>query len=115
MKSVSGFVQFCNCFFFCLKEFVDLIRKDQRLDAVKHARKHFPNFEFEQLKEIRQCMGLLAYPVETKIEPYKSLLDETRWEDLILSFRLENYRLFQLATQSVLNVAVQVSLLLIFC
>lgn len=103
-----------NYNFFFVKEFVDLIRKDQRLDAVKHARKHFPNFEFEQLKEIRQCMGLLAYPVNTKIEPYKSLLDETRWEDLILSFRLENYRLFQLASNSVLNVAVQVISLFLF-
>lgn len=91
-----------------------MIRKDQRLDAVKHARKHFPNFEFEQLKEIRQCMGLLAYPVNTKIEPYKSLLDETRWDDLILSFRLENYRLFQLASNSVLNVAVQVIFIFFF-
>lgn len=44
------------------------------------------------------------------MEPYKSLFDPERWTDLVLKFRLENYRLFQLAEQSVLGVAVQAGL-----
>lgn len=45
-----------------------------------------------------------------ELEPYKSLFDPKRWDDLIINFRNENYRLFQLATQSVLNVVVQAGL-----
>lgn len=90
-----------------VQEFVELIREDKRLMAVKHAQKYFPAFEHEQLKEIRQCMALLAFPVNTEIEPYKTLFDPQRWNDLVLHFRLENYRLFQLPSQSVLSVAVQ--------
>lgn len=93
-----------------VQEFVEFIRADRRLDAVMHARKTFAAFEADQMDEIRQCMGLLAFPVDTHIEPYKSLFDPARWSDLVLKFRLENYRLFQLSTQSVLGVAVQAGL-----
>lgn len=48
--------------------------------------------------------------LETELEPYKTLFDPQRWSDLIISFRLENYRIFQIPTQSVLSVAVQTGL-----
>lgn len=51
---------------FCeFQEFVELIRQDRRLDAVMHARKVFAAFQHEQMIEIRQCMGLLAFPITT--------------------------------------------------
>lgn len=93
-----------------VQEFVELIRADRRLDAVMHARRTFGPFEADQMTEIRQCMGLLAFPCTTEIEPYRSLYDAARWDDLVMKFRMENYRLFQLSTQSVLGVAVQAGL-----
>lgn len=93
-----------------VQEFIELIRADRRLDAVKHARKAFSTYEKDQLKEIQKCMALLAFPTTTDIEPYKALFDPKRWNDLVLEFRLENYRLFQLSTQSVLGVTVQAGL-----
>ena len=48
-----------------VQEFVELIREDKRFMAVKHAQKHFPSFEHDQLKEITQCMALLAFSVST--------------------------------------------------
>lgn len=52
--------------FFCFQqEFVELIRVDRRFDAVMHARKTFAPFEQDQMDEIRQCMGLLAFPTNT--------------------------------------------------
>lgn len=93
-----------------VQDFIELVRQDKRVEAVKHARKYFPVFEPDQLEEIRQCMALLAFPTDTKIEPYRTLFDPERWNDLILNFRLENYRLFQLGNQSVLNVVVQAGL-----
>lgn len=44
------------------------------------------------------------------IAPYKALFDERRWDNLIAEFRQENYRLFQLANQSVFTVALQAGL-----
>ncbi|XP_037950378.1 E3 ubiquitin-protein transferase MAEA [Teleopsis dalmanni] len=93
-----------------VQEFVELIRNNRRSDAVKHARKHFPTFEKTQLTEICKCMALLAYNPDTNIEPYKSLFDLKRWDQLILNFRNENYRLFQLSTQSLLSVGIQAGL-----
>lgn len=93
-----------------VQEFVELVRQNNRKDAVKHARKYFPAFEKDQLKEICECMALLAFQPNTAIEPYKRLFDTARWNDLVLNFRNENYRLFQLSTQSLLSVAIQVGL-----
>lgn len=93
-----------------VQEFVELIREDRRLEAVRHAQKYFPAFEQEQLKEIRECMALLAFSVSTEIEKYQKLFNPDRWNELVLKFRLENYRIFQLPTQSVLGVTVQAGL-----
>lgn len=48
-----------------VQEFVELIRSDRRMEAIKHARKHFPSFEDEHLCTIQQVMALLAFPVNT--------------------------------------------------
>ncbi|XP_049778430.1 E3 ubiquitin-protein transferase MAEA [Schistocerca cancellata] len=93
-----------------IQEFVELVRNDRRMDAVKHARKHFSSFEEEQLQDVQHCMALLAFPTNTTLSPYKELLDESRWERLVEQFRQENYRLFQLASQSVFTVALQAGL-----
>ncbi|KAI4461599.1 macrophage erythroblast attacher-related [Holotrichia oblita] len=93
-----------------IQEFVELIRSDRRIDAIKHSRKHFPSFEDEHLNVIQQVMALLAFPISTDIAPYKALFDESRWDILIEQFRQENYRLFQLASQSVFTVALQAGL-----
>lgn len=88
------------------QEFIELIRKDERLGAVNHARKFFPAFEQDQLLEIKKTMALLAFPLNTDLEPYRTMFDIKRWDDLLVNFRLENYRLFQIPTQSVISVAV---------
>lgn len=93
-----------------VQEFIELVRSDNRVEAVKYARKYFQSFEKTQLREICKCMALLAYQPNTDTEPYKTLFSEARWNDLVLNFRNENYRLFQLSTQSLLSVAIQAGL-----
>ena len=39
--------------------------------CVRHARKHFSQAEGGQLDEVRQVMGMLAFPSDTHISPYK--------------------------------------------
>lgn len=48
-----------------IQEFIELIRSDRRIEAIRHARKHFPNFEDEHLPTIQQVMALLAFPINT--------------------------------------------------
>lgn len=78
--------------------------------TVRHARKFFTGFEEEQLCDVQHCMALLAFPASTQLSPYKELLEESRWDKLIEQFRHENYRLFQLSSQSVFTVALQAGL-----
>lgn len=49
-----------------IQEFVELVRNDKRMDAVKHSRKYFPNFQDEHLDKIKEVMGLLAFPNNTR-------------------------------------------------
>ena len=62
-------------------------------------------------KTIKECFIPLPHLTGlTELSPYKELLDGSRWERLIEQFRQDNYRLFQLASQSVFTVALQAGL-----
>ncbi|EAW82589.1 macrophage erythroblast attacher, isoform CRA_c [Homo sapiens] len=76
----------------------------------RHARKHFSQAEGSQLDEVRQAMGMLAFPPDTHISPYKDLLDPARWRMLIQQFRYDNYRLHQLGNNSVFTLTLQAGL-----
>jgi len=90
-----------------IQECIELVKSGKKLDAVKHARKFLAADESTQLELVQQVMGLMAFPLDTPIQPYKDLLDPGRWNSLIQQFRRENYRLHQLSLQSVLSVTLQ--------
>ncbi|XP_014666387.1 PREDICTED: macrophage erythroblast attacher-like [Priapulus caudatus] len=92
------------------QEFIELIRKNLRLQAVNHARKYFVNLEGEQLCHVQRTMGLLAFPPDTEVYPYRELLDPTRWQQLVKEFRSENFKLYQLNNYSVFTVTLQAGL-----
>lgn len=48
-----------------VQEFIELVRTNHRVDAVAHAKKYFSSFEKTQIKEICECMALLAYQPDT--------------------------------------------------
>lgn len=92
------------------QEFIELVRNNNRLEAVTHARKHFVNLEDGQYLDVQRCMGLLAFPLDTEVAPYKELLDTGRWQQLILQFRRENFKLYQLSQDSIFTVTLQAGL-----
>ncbi|XP_022664768.1 macrophage erythroblast attacher-like isoform X2 [Varroa destructor] len=95
------------------QEFIELIRLGQRMEAVKHARRHFSTLEPEQLDDIQRTMFLLALPVdnfEAIRAPYRDLCDPNRWRRLVELFRYENHRLYQLGRSSVFSVTLQAGL-----
>eukprot|EP00095_Tigriopus_kingsejongensis_P006994 snap_masked-scaffold430_size173499-processed-gene-0.6 protein:Tk06994 transcript:snap_masked-scaffold430_size173499-processed-gene-0.6-mRNA-1 annotation:"erythroblast macrophage protein emp" len=93
-----------------LQEFIELIKQNRQLDAVKHARKFLSTTEHKQMATVQRGMALLAFPPGTRIQPYADMFRESRWQALIEQFRAENYRLFQLSNQSVFSVALQAGL-----
>uniref|UniRef100_A0A8C9SC22 E3 ubiquitin-protein transferase MAEA n=1 Tax=Scleropages formosus TaxID=113540 RepID=A0A8C9SC22_SCLFO len=112
LQLVYSFPEISSCLEFSLRiqEFIELIRQNKRMDAVRHARKHFSQAEGGQLDEVRQVMGMLAFPSDTHISPYKDLLDPARWKMLIQQFRYDNYRLHQLGNNSVFTITLQAGL-----
>ncbi|KAJ8709576.1 hypothetical protein PYW08_009580 [Mythimna loreyi] len=93
-----------------IQEFIELVREDKRLEAVRYAKKHFSTYEEDQLKDIQHCMGMLAFPKDTEVEPYRSLLQGVRWRALVLQFRWEHARLLHPARLPALPVALQLGL-----
>uniref|UniRef100_A0AAY4EZA7 E3 ubiquitin-protein transferase MAEA n=1 Tax=Denticeps clupeoides TaxID=299321 RepID=A0AAY4EZA7_9TELE len=109
-KIIVLLLQSCLEFSLRIQEFIELIRQNKRMDAVRHARKHFSQAEGGQLDEVRQVMGMLAFSSDTHISPYKDLLDPARWKMLIQQFRYDNYRLHQLGNNSVFTITLQAGL-----
>ncbi|KAI2797862.1 hypothetical protein BLOT_015282 [Blomia tropicalis] len=96
------------------QEFIELVRTNQRLEAVKYAQKHFSTLEdivgtSAQL-ELEQVMGLLACSPSTQIDRYRSFFDEKRWQNLVEQFRLENFKLYQLSNSSIFSITLQAGL-----
>ncbi|XP_069363076.1 E3 ubiquitin-protein transferase MAEA isoform X2 [Maniola hyperantus] len=93
-----------------IQEFIELVREDRRLEAVRYAKKHFSTYEDGQLDDIQHCMGMLAFPKDTEVEPYRSLLGGWRWGALVAQFRWEHARLLHPARLPALPVALQLGL-----
>lgn len=92
------------------QEFIEMIKKEQRLEAVHHARKYFTAAEPDQMEDIQKVMALLAFPSNTNLPTYSKLLDEKQWDHLIEQFRQENYKIHQLNSYSVFQVCLQAGL-----
>ncbi|XP_067935806.1 E3 ubiquitin-protein transferase MAEA-like [Watersipora subatra] len=92
------------------QEFVELIKEQNRMEAVRHARKYFGSVEPAFLHRIQRLMGLLAFTVDTTVYPYAELFSEDRWVSLIEQFRKENFGLHQISGNSVFLVSLQCGL-----
>ena len=96
------------------QEFIELVRSNQRIEAVKYAQKHFNTFDdfvgTTAQNELEQVMGLLACSPNTQIERYRILFDQNRWQQLIEQFRLENVKLYQLSNSSIFSITLQAGL-----
>jgi len=93
-----------------LQQFIELVRTNDLMSAVRHARKYFSNAESSQFEEVKQAMGLLVFSSTTHLSPYKDLMSESRWKFIKEQFRYENYRLHQLGELSIFKVTLQAGL-----
>lgn len=94
-----------------LQEYIELVRNRKIPEAIAYARKYFTQWTDTHLKEIKQAMGLLAFPsANTRCEPYRQLYNSSRWQMLIDQFYKDNYLLYSIPSQPFLTVTLQAGL-----
>lgn len=85
-----------------LQEFVLLIKSSKLHLALKHSRKYFSKFKDKHLGVIQKVMTLLIYPT-SKFEQYNNFFDNNKWIDLIVQFKCDYYRVYNLPRYSIFN------------
>lgn len=101
-----------------LQEFVELIRKDAKQDAIQYARKNLTPLatDAEQdckqtlLALVQQAMALLAFGKNTAIPVYRDMLDLTRWQCLVQMFKTCQFELYGLTSKPILYSTMQAGL-----
>lgn len=74
MRSLIWWVQYNLEFELRLQQYIEMIRTRDRtkvVDAMVHAKKYLAPYDETQSAEIHRAAGLLAFPPDTKAEPYK--------------------------------------------
>ncbi|GAX80658.1 hypothetical protein CEUSTIGMA_g8093.t1 [Chlamydomonas eustigma] len=93
-----------------VQEFIELVRRDERLNAIHYARQHLAPWAGLYMKELQQTVTTLALTSNTKCEPYKSLFLESRWQGLVELFHKDMYSLHGLPRESPLMAHLQAGL-----
>ncbi|KAI8060797.1 CTLH/CRA C-terminal to lish motif domain-containing protein [Gongronella butleri] len=93
-----------------LQEHIELVRHGKLLEAVAYAKKYLVPWHATEQKRIMDAMGLLAYKKDTQCEPFCSMYDLQRWQELIQQFRADNYALCSLTPHPLLSICLQAGL-----
>jgi macrophage erythroblast attacher len=93
-----------------IQDFVEMIKVNQRMEAIRYARTNFTAVEPSMMAELQEAMALLAFRTDTKCKKYQRLFSDDRWADLIQLFRNENLSLHQLCHCSLLSATIQAGL-----
>eukprot|EP00899_Mesostigma_viride_P016256 jgi/Mesvir1/24631/Mv21940-RA.1 len=93
-----------------VQEFVELVRSNQRMEAISYARKHLAPWGATHMQELQQAVALLAFKPTTTCPAYAQLFCKSQWRSLVEQFQLDNYRLANLTTQPLLSLYLQAGL-----
>lgn len=93
-----------------LQQFVELVRRGQRAEAVAFAHATFPAYAERHLGDIQTVMSLLVFTADTSCERYLHFFHEDRWSDLVRLFRNNTFALNSLPGQSTLTFSMQAGL-----
>ncbi|KAK9843527.1 hypothetical protein WJX81_007413 [Elliptochloris bilobata] len=93
-----------------VQEFVELVRAERLLDALRYARAHLAPWAGAHLPELQRALAALAFRAGTACEPYAALFAPGAWARLADLFRCEVYRLHSLPPDSQLVVHLQAGL-----
>ncbi|KAL4942855.1 hypothetical protein BDV06DRAFT_221791 [Aspergillus oleicola] len=96
-----------------LQQYIEMIRKRDKtkfVDAMVHARKYLAPYTETQSAEIHRAAGLLAFPPDTKAEPYKSMYASERWLYLSDLFVRTHHELLSLPSRPLIHIALSAGL-----
>lgn len=93
-----------------VQEFVELVRQKRTMDALSYAQKNLAPLAKQRPMELQRTAALLAFPSDTQCEPYASMFSLDRWDDLLLTFKMEVLRLHGLPRASMLEAHLQAGL-----
>ncbi|PLN74805.1 protein fyv10 [Aspergillus taichungensis] len=96
-----------------LQQYIEIIRTGDRtkyVDAMNHAKKYLTPYIDTQSAEIHRAAGLLAFPRDTRAEPYKSLYAPERWSRLSELFVRTHHELLSLPSRPLLHIALSAGL-----
>ncbi|RAK72470.1 FYV10 family protein [Aspergillus fijiensis CBS 313.89] len=96
-----------------LQQYIELIRSGDRkryVEAMMHAKKYLAPYIETQSADIHRAAGLLAFPQDTKAEPYKSLYSLDRWSRLSELFIRTHHELLSLSSRPLLHIALSAGL-----
>jgi len=92
------------------QEFIELVKAKKFTEAISYSQKQLVPWQSTRLAEISQVMTLLAFDQGTRCPPYARLYDESRWADLLDSFRSTLFALLSIPEQPFLHLSLSVGL-----
>ncbi|KAL2859755.1 protein fyv10 [Aspergillus pseudodeflectus] len=96
-----------------LQQYIEMIRtgdKAKFIDAMAHAKKYLSPYIETQSTEIHRAAGMLAFPPDTKAEPYKSMYAAERWTYLSDLFIRTHHELLSLPSRPLIHIALSAGL-----
>ncbi|KAL4868492.1 hypothetical protein BDV12DRAFT_101602 [Aspergillus spectabilis] len=96
-----------------MQQYIEMIRsgdKTKFVDAMVHAKKYLAPYIETQSAEIHRAAGLLAFPPDTKAEPYKSMYASERWMYLSNLFIRTHHELLSLPSRPLIHIALSAGL-----
>ncbi|KAL2866318.1 FYV10 family protein [Aspergillus lucknowensis] len=96
-----------------LQQYIEMIRagdKTKVMEAMAHAKKYLSSYIDTQSAEILRAAGLLAFPPDTKAEPYKSMYAFDRWAYLSDLFIRTHHELLSLPSRPLMHIALSAGL-----
>ncbi|KAI9786866.1 MAG: GID complex subunit containing RING finger motif [Geoglossum umbratile] len=96
-----------------LQQYIELVRTRQHqklFEAAQHAKKFLTPHKDTQFSEIIKAAGLLAYPPNTPVEPYRTLYSHARWNHLARTFVQTHHSLLSLPSRPLLHIALSAGL-----
>ena len=92
------------------QEFIELVKAKKFTEAISYSQKQLVPWQSTRLAEISHVMTLLAFDHRTRCPPYARLYDESRWADLLASFRSTLFALLSIPEQPFLHLSLSVGL-----
>ncbi|KAL8824784.1 MAG: hypothetical protein Q9191_004822 [Dirinaria sp. TL-2023a] len=93
-----------------LQQYIELQRSGQTVEARRHAQKYIMEKIEGRQPEADRAAGILAYSANTRMDPYRTMFSQARWDSLANLFVKTHHELFSLPPCPLLHIALSAGL-----